>query len=65
MSTRRCVLCTQVAEVHPEVGDGYIPHPFQPAAIVHSPTYDGPERRHLIRRMDDRIAAIERVMQRS
>jgi hypothetical protein len=48
--TRLCVLCSQIQAEHPEVGGGYLPHPFEPA-----------ERRKLVRRMDDvdqRIATI-------
>lgn len=58
----RCIICTFVEAAHPEVGNGYVPHPFEEAAIVHAEAYDGPERRVGIRRMGDRVEAIERAM---
>jgi hypothetical protein len=58
---KRCIVCTYVEAAHPEVGGGYIPHPFRSADWVEVPGYSGPERRGLVRRMDDRVAAIERV----
>lgn len=56
-----CLICTRVEAAHPEVGGGYIPHEFKPADWITVPGYSGPERRKLVRRMDDRVAAVERV----
>ena len=61
---RRCVLCTQVEVVHPEVGNGYVPHRFQPADEIRTAAYTGPERRRLVRRMGDRVEKIERAVER-
>lgn len=56
--SHRCIICTFSAPAHPEVGNGYIPHPFEPADLVQTRTYVGADRRHLIRRMRDRISLL-------
>lgn len=56
----RCIVCTFRAAAHPEVGNGYVPHEFKPADWITVPGYSGPERRQLVRRMDDRVALVER-----
>lgn len=61
----RCIICTQVEAVHPEVGDGYTPHTFEGADHVRVPGYEGPDRRKGTRRMDDRIAAVEAAVDRA
>lgn len=65
MKPGRCLICTFSEAAHPEVGNGYVPHPFQPADLVVTPAYTGPERRRLVRRMSDRIVAVERAVARA
>lgn len=60
----RCIVCTSVEAVHPEVGGGYVPHAFEPADRISVPGYSGPERRKLVRRMNDRVALVEHSLQR-
>lgn len=60
----RCVICTRVKAVHPEVGGGYVPHPFEPANMLHLPGYVGPERRKLVRRMEDREHVLDEIVRR-
>lgn len=60
--TRLCLICSREAQYHPEVGFGYLPHPFEPADVIHTEGYVGPERRKGVRRMDDRVAAIEHAV---
>ena len=62
MTSRRCIVCTFVEAAHPEVGGGYQPHPFEPADHITVPGYDGPERRHGIRRMNDRVRTVEQAV---
>ena len=56
----RCVICTFSEPAHPTVGGGYLPHPFEPADRITVPGYTGPDRRKLVRRMEDRVALVER-----
>jgi hypothetical protein len=63
--SKRCVICTQVRAVHPEVGGGYEPHPFADPEEIDVPGYSGPERRHGVRRMDDRVAVVEAALRRT
>lgn len=59
MSTS-CIICNRPEPAHPTVGGGYVPHAFEPADRITVPGYTGPDRRKLVRRMDDRIALVER-----
>jgi hypothetical protein len=63
--TERCIVCTLTEAAHPEVGGGYVPHPFMPADWISVPGYEGPDRRKLVRRMHDRVEAVERMYDRA
>ena len=61
----RCLICTFREAAHPEVGNGYTPHSFAPADLVQTETYAGPDRRKLVRRMNDRVALVEAALERA